>query len=361
MSTTAILCIARNEIPYTEEWLEYHFSIGIDRVYYISTDSDFARVKTVIDEYDFRSRITLLHFDDFKPGWQMRCYNEYLPLIEEDWVLVIDIDEFLYLNTFSNIQEYLQGVDREIGQIQFPWLILMSNNYFEYRVFDILSRSDKYVSDHVKSMFRRDCCSWVGIHAHNIEKLKNRFSSGDEVEKRNRHSALLSNPGYFDKHPYVLHFSSRGYLDVMNRILDHQFFNSNNGKAEEDRLSSYLTGTASWSNIPTRFMLEKFWSTLPTVQVQCQLPKISSTTNLYELERIFLKNIRKIVKFESSPDALLTKNFEDSYGLSQKLSTQSLSGLSELDDYMKCGTQIDHIVKLRNSLKNASSILTKNP
>ncbi len=353
MTTTAILCIARNETPFTEEWLEYHFSLGIDRVYYVSTDSDFARIKAFMDGSQFRPRIELLHFQDFRPGWQIRCYNVHLPLIAEDWVLVIDIDEFLYLNTFANIEEFLDNVGTDIGQIQFPWLNLMSANYSESSVFDILSQSAKYVSDHVKSMARRRCITRLGIHSHGIHGLKNCLSSGHELAAKPRHDELFSELQYFQIHPFIMHFASRGHLDVLTRVLDHQFFNAKSGQAERSRLSSFLTGTANWSDIPTRYMLMKFLSSLPTTDVQVDLPGISSRTNLQDLESTFLKNIEKIVDFDDRGDMMLTSYFESRYRLSQKLSTLDLSGICKLEDYLKCNSQLEYINTLRRLLKNA--------
>jgi len=357
MITSAILCIARNESPYAEEWLEYHFSIGIDRVYYVSTDSDFSRTRAFMDGCEFRSRIELLHFDDFRPGWQMRCYNAHLPLIEEDWILVIDVDEFLYLNVFLDLKEFLENIRCDIGQIQFPWLLLMSPNYCESRVFDILIRSTKHVSDHVKSMVRRECCSGLGIHSHGVRGLRNSLSSGQELPAMTKHSAFLKSPEYFGQHPFVLHFCSRGHLDVMNRIIDHQFFNTKNGQAERNRLSSYLTGVANWTNIPTRYMLTKFYSSLPTTTVQCSIGRtINSRTNLQDLENIFLRNIRSIVNLESQREATLPVHFENCYQLAQKLSGQNLSGMINLDDYLNCSSQLEYIHKLRNSLTNARTV-----
>ncbi len=350
MSTTAILCIARNEGPFVEEWLEYHFSIGIDRVYFVSTDSDFAPVKTFIDGSKFRSRIELLHFADFTPGWQMRCYNAHLPLIAEDWVLVIDIDEFLYLNTFPTIGDFLEKVGDDIGQIQFPWLILMSLNYSEARVVDILSQSEKYVSDHVKSMVRRSCCTGLGIHSHAIHGLKNCVSSGHQAPYKNNHSAFFSDVQYCEKHPFVLHFCSRGHLDVVNRILDHHFFNTKNGQAEHDRLASYLTGVPDWSNIPTRYLLMKFFSSLPTSNAPCSITGIQSRTNLRELETIFWRNIRRIVDFEGRDHEMTTTRFEKRYRLAEKLSNQDLSGVYSLDEYQKCSSQLEYVGRLRSAL-----------
>ena len=352
MTRTAILCIARNETPFTEEWLEYHFSLGIDRIYYISTDSDFARIESFMDGSRFRSRVELRHFQDFRPGWQIQCYNDHLPIITEDWVLVIDLDEFLYLNTFSTIEEFLGNVGTGMGQIQFPWLNLMSANYFESRVLDIPGRSAKFVSDHVKSMARRSYITRLGIHSHGVDPLKNCLSSGHELPARAKHSALFTDLQYFQKYPFIMHFVSRGHLDVLNRILDHQFFNDKNGPVERDRLSSYLTGSAGWSNIPNRYLLIAFLSTLPTVNIEVNLPSISARTNLQDLESLFLKNIGKIIDFEDDGDTPLTSHFENRYRLSQKLSTHDLSGASKLDDYLKCETQLEYINQLRCLLTN---------
>jgi hypothetical protein len=353
MSATAILCVARNESPYTAEWLEYHFSIGIDRIYYVSTDSDFARIKAFIDGSQFRSRIELLHFQDFRPGWQARCYNVQLPLISEDWVLVIDIDEFLYLNTFPNMTAFLDRVGTDIGQIQFPWLNFISANYHETRVFDILSHSDPYISDHVKSMARRTNITRLGIHSHGVQGLKNCLSSGLELPAKSKHGALFAEPEYHQKYPFIMHFVSRGHLDVLNRIVDHQFFTAKNGQAERDRLSSFLTGTANWSNIPNRYLLMKFLSSLPTANVQFDLPDISSRTDPQDLERIFLRNIKRIVDFEDHGDTLLTSQFENRYRLSQKLSTLELPGICKLEDYLECASQLQYIRKLRRLIISA--------
>lgn len=263
MTTTAILCIARNEVPFTEEWLEHHFSIGIDRIYYISTDSDYSRVEAFFEGSRFRTRVELLHFDSFEPGWQMRCYNAHLPLVEEDWVLVIDIDEFLYLNSASSIGSFLETIDGNVGQVQFPWLLSMSQEYFHSRTSEIASQAVNHLSDHVKSMVRRRDVGSLGIHNHQIGGLKSILSSGQEMPNRPRHSFLFDDARYCERHPFILHFCARGHFDVLNRIIDHQFFNEKNGQHESERLARYLLGNADWSHMPNRYSLMKFYASLP--------------------------------------------------------------------------------------------------
>ncbi|MFC1852294.1 glycosyltransferase family 2 protein [candidate division CSSED10-310 bacterium] len=357
MTTTAIVCIARNETPFTAEWLEYHFKIGIDRVYYISTDSDFTQVKAFFEGSKFRSRVELLHFDSFNPGWQMRCYDTYFPLVKEDWVLVIDIDEFLYLNSFSNIREFLKTVDKNVGQIQFPWLNVMSNDYCHEHIFDILNHSEKYVSDHVKSMVRRRCASGLGIHAHGIIKSKNCLSSGFQISAKPRFSFLFDDIQYYNNHPFVLHFYSRGHFDVLNRIMDHQFFNTKNGPIEQNRVLNYLQYEANWSNIPTRYMLMQFYLSLPKANVQCSMPKIESRTDVSALKKIFMSIMNKKIEFDDADLENIETRFENRYHLAHKFLSLDLSAICDRNGYLKCNTQYEYIDKLRKSLDKIRKLI----
>jgi hypothetical protein len=357
--TTAILCIARNETPFAEEWLEYHLGLGIDRIYYVSTDSDFHEVQQFFGNSRYRFGVELFHFDTFTPGWQIRCYNQFLPLIQEDWILVVDLDEFLYLNPFSSIQDFLSGFPDDVGQIQFPWLILMSKDYCSDRVLEIAGHAEKHVSDHVKSMVFRQCTTGLGVHSHNISQFKSCLSSGVVTERKDRHELFLTDTAYYHQHPFVLHFFSRGHYDALNRIMDHQFFNSKNGERERSRVLDYLLNEPSWSNIPTRYMLMEFYSTLTTVDTRCEnLPELESKTDLANLKTILLRNIKKVIDCDWVHLEALETSFENRFHLSEKLATQSVSGLCTLDDYRECKTQLEYVAKLRKSLQGSQDPTT---
>lgn len=349
MNTTAILCIARNESPFTEEWLEYHFKIGIDRVYYVSTDSDFSHTKAFINRSKFRSRVELMHFNKFDPGWQGRCYNAHLPLIDEDWILVIDLDEFLYLNSFTHIQKFLDSIDDDVGQVQFPWLNIISPNYCQDRVLDILRQAEKHVSDHVKSIVRRSCLTGLGIHAHQIHQSKTCMSSGLEVSGRPRHPFLFNDGQYYENNPFILHFCSRGHFDALNRIMDHKFFNAKSGRSEKARLSRFLSDEFDWSNVPTRYMLLQFYSSLPTANVQCSMPSMESHSNVNDLKEIFLKNIQNVVDFSQSDLEKMEACFENRYEFSNKIMSQDWSGMFHVDDYLASISQLAYIDKVRKA------------
>jgi hypothetical protein len=282
----------------------------------------------------------------------MQCYNNCLPQVKEDWVLVIDLDEFLYINPFRTIQDYLETIDVSVGQIQFPWLNLMSDQYCHGSVFEIIRSSKKFTSDHMKSMARRTCCSWLGIHAHDTKGMKTVFSSGVETNSSHRHPIFFDDTDYYYQHPFILHFCSRGHFDILTRIIDQQFFNSKCGPQELNRVRNYLVLERSWSSIPARCLLMLFYFSLPAIDIHIEIPSLESGNQIDDLKKIFLRNINKIIEFEVTDLDDLETHFEDAYQFSGKFSLHGQPAVGNLKDYLQRGCQLGYIDQLRKFLVN---------
>ena len=351
MTTTALLCVARNERPFTAEWLEYHLGIGFDRVYYVSTDSDFSSIREYFDRSPFRSQTELTHFDALgAPGWQARCYNQHLPSIREDWVLPLDVDEFLYLHSWASIQEFLDSVPDRVNQIQFPWLNLISSDYWHDRTFDLLSCGDPHVSDHVKSIVRVRDLIRCGVHAHSLRDPKSCLSSGREVSARPRHGFLLDDPRAWIEHPLILHFGARGHMDSLIRIVEQGFHNQKCGPVERRRLRRYLREASSWANIPTRYMLMQLWSSMPKADCQLRLPKLDSRTDVLDLKATFRDSMNRLLGFDG-PIEDVAERFENRYHLARKLRAQNQAAHYEISEYLKYRTQVEYLQARRKSLE----------
>ena len=348
--TAAILCIARNEHPFIDEWLEYHFKLGFDRIYFVSTDDDFPSVINHMSSNNDLSKIELFHFGSFTRNWQISCYNKFLPFVTEDWLMVLDLDEFVCLGKQGNIKEYLGSIDPLVGQVQFPWLMQVSNQYFHHSVSELVADGTFHASDHVKSLVRRRAVSSLGIHAHRCAG-ENILSSGQAVSPASRQSRFLTDTTYTQENPFVLHLSSRGILDTLIRILGHRFFNEKNDERESRRTFQFINGNASWENIPNRFLLGKIHEKLPEVEKPgITMPELNSVTNTGSLMELFFTHIEQVVASSKSLVGDSNVELEKKFQVMHKLSALDVSDSFSLDEYKKCTTQIKYARKLRRAL-----------
>lgn len=342
--------MARSESPFVEEWLEFHVRLGFDRVHLVSTDESESEMEDCLRSSVFRDHVALHHFDAFQPGWQMACYNAFLPRVEEDWLLVLDVDEYLCLGEGKDLRSFLDALPGDIGQVQFPWLNAVSDSYFHASTFDVLRDSRQHVSNHVKSLVRRRNVTHLGIHGHAIRGGRNVSSALVEAPAHNTHEFAFRNPEYYRAHPFVLHFASRGHFDVFNRIIDHRFFNTKNGSTERRRLRDFLTREPTWENLPTRCLLAQFYRTLPSVEVVARVPRIEARTDGAMLTRKFLDNIRKVVDFDCRDPGLAHREFEDRYRFARKLSRMVLPSAEGHDEFLGCDSQLEYVGRLRERL-----------
>ena len=102
---TAIVTLAKDEDFYAEEWLDYHFRLGVDDIWLFQHDGW---------RYKGR-RFSGLHYCE--AGWncqQRDLLNDWLRIYrkEYDWVLFIDLDEFVCLKNGENdIKTFLNRFD----------------------------------------------------------------------------------------------------------------------------------------------------------------------------------------------------------------------------------------------------------
>lgn len=348
--STAILCIVKNEQPFAEEWLEYHLGLGFDHIYLVSTDDDFNDVQAYYRALGFGAKVSLHYFNQFQSGWQQACYAHFFPQVQEDWLLVLDLDEFLYLNTAPNIRRFLGTFGDKVNQIQFPWLNLFSDRYFHETTFGVLNDSKKYASNHVKSLVRRRLVTSIGVHYHRTLETSTVLSSGECVREKSMHDTFVRDPSYYANNSFILHFASRGYLDTLNRIIGHRFFNDIAGENERIRLRKFLTGRPSWSDLPNRFLLMKVLKSLPEVDINLSLPPLKSTTNVEILLNIFHQTINTMVDLGCRNLSTVEQNFDEKFALDYKLNQLELGDVCVPEQYLKCKTQLEYIAQIQKTL-----------
>ena len=99
-----IIAIAKNEDLYLEEWINHHLGLGFDNII-IGLNEDIFQVpvdnpKVIYEDYSGVQ------------GVQPKAYTELYQKYQKDydWLLFIDIDEFVMLDE-GDIKEFLKGFD----------------------------------------------------------------------------------------------------------------------------------------------------------------------------------------------------------------------------------------------------------
>lgn len=120
-----LLCaIAKLENDYLREWVEYHKNLGFDNiVLYDNNDIDGEHFNEVIGDYIQEKYVIVKDKRGVElaqvPSY-MECYEEFSD--EYEWIAFWDIDEFLELETCTDIHDFLnKDVFRDKKWIRINW------------------------------------------------------------------------------------------------------------------------------------------------------------------------------------------------------------------------------------------------
>ena len=121
-----VVAIFKNESHIIKEWLEHYIKQGVEYFYMIDNGST-DNWKSEITGYP----VTII--SDEKKYSQGGLYDKYfLKKVKNnsEWVMVLDLDEFLYARkNFKNIPDYLNTLDNNIGIIKVRWKMFGSNGH----------------------------------------------------------------------------------------------------------------------------------------------------------------------------------------------------------------------------------------
>lgn len=123
--------IFRNEENIIIEWIKHYLHHGVEHFYLINDNSDDNSI-VLIQEYIDKNIITLFNADWSRYlGRQKDMYNEYiLPHIKEtEWLLMVDLDEFVWSLVNLNLYKLLNEKCSHLAQIQIEQTLFGSNGH----------------------------------------------------------------------------------------------------------------------------------------------------------------------------------------------------------------------------------------
>jgi hypothetical protein len=165
---TALVCIAKNEDNYIEEWIDYNTKLGFDHIFVYANDWEY---KTN------RDNVTVINM----PGaiQQVKAYNHFKKVLSNlfNWAAFFDVDEFLVLNKHKNLKEFLSDYS-DCNAIGINWAIFGNNGHEtingEYGIIKrftkranenyLIKQHNIIVNSHIKTIVQLPCSHFQDVH-----------------------------------------------------------------------------------------------------------------------------------------------------------------------------------------------------
>jgi len=138
----ALVCIAKDEDYYLDEWLEYNNKLGFDHIFLYENDWRCTIEKEYLTKIPFDGNIM-----------QLPAYNHFISNNKEyDWAAFLDCDEFITLVKHNNIKDFINDYNNPNG-IGLNWIFFGSNNKIKRQANSLLKQfiyRNKNVDQHIK-------------------------------------------------------------------------------------------------------------------------------------------------------------------------------------------------------------------
>ena len=186
MNTLILCAVFKNESHILSEWLQHYIHRGVEHIYLVNDNStdDFLPIL-----HKYKSTVTLFHNDIVtnEVGRQRFIYEKYFrPIIHTSkWVMILDLDEFLYSPTNKSLLEIVSENDI-YSQIKVDWLHFGSNGH-AYQPYSVVAgftkrahftRNEEFYS--FKSIFKSASLISFSIHEHEVSGITSHMVYNDE-------------------------------------------------------------------------------------------------------------------------------------------------------------------------------------
>lgn len=150
----ALVCIAKNEDNYINEWILYNKFLGFDKIFIYQ--NNWRLDPKILDIFG-----NILHCIEFDGEFQqISAYNHFISNFssEFDWAAFIDCDEFIYLKKHDNIKNFIEDYSK-CEAISINWALFGDNGHNtvrlnNYSLLERFTKRQKEVCPQVKNLIR---------------------------------------------------------------------------------------------------------------------------------------------------------------------------------------------------------------
>lgn len=173
--------ILYNEIVYLDEWINFHKKQGVD-LFYIGikykTKQQDNKFQELVKKYQNDKGIVFYHLKQTLYSHVFHFFKHYYERHINDWVAIIDIDEFLYSPLDNKkITDIIEIYEKEKKYaIGINWKCFGSNNMEKNPEYKVLEKFTRCANKHyginyiVKTLVKINCLDIKNIKKMNIHK-----------------------------------------------------------------------------------------------------------------------------------------------------------------------------------------------
>jgi len=270
------------ELPFLNEFLDYYVRLGVDQFYLINTEPDNKESIQSALPSEFKGVVEIINK---RPNDNLESSLDcVLPRVGEDFLLNVDMDEFLYLNGLT-LQEFisqegLSGGSGEALECRFKWVMSpLCDELYAPSIHSILEKRKFFSSGTKKSL----------ASVKNVVKIKSHRFVFFGASKTIKYDPVSS--GCF-----VFHVSARGIFDIVNKINFGKYDNAKRAADKRKELHELIFDPASKS-LPARFVLVAFQNNFNDylMSVDFKLPELRYTTDTKLLRKLTLDGLEKLL------------------------------------------------------------------
>jgi len=129
------LCtMGKSENLYAKEFIEYYIKLGFDHLFIYDNNSPNTEKLSQVLEEKYKNQVTIYETFKYNITNQPQAFTDcYLNnSFSFDWILMIDMDEFLYI-VDNSLKNYLSNIKfKQCDFIEYHWVLPSDNNLIYY-------------------------------------------------------------------------------------------------------------------------------------------------------------------------------------------------------------------------------------
>jgi len=173
-----IICIAKKEHDYIEEFVKYHLKLGFKYIY-LYDNEDVPVYENLLNKYKDNIKCIHLPFNNYNKGVQYIALDHFVEhfLFNTDITHVahIDIDEFIVLKKHNNICDFInEYIVDDCQGIAMNWRFFGSSGHLNKTNEPVTIRfimCEKKGNHHIKTIFKKDnFLNYITCHSVSLSK-----------------------------------------------------------------------------------------------------------------------------------------------------------------------------------------------